>query len=75
MTSFMIINLDETELDNEIISCITDTLIRSEKRLVKLPFVGVKKSARGAFRRIGNEKKCAVNFYDDYEKAKQWTLP
>ena len=75
MTSFMIINLDETELDDEIISCITDTLIRSEKRLVKLAFVGVKKSARGAFRRIGNEKKCAVNFFDDYEKAKQWTLP
>lgn len=75
MTSFMIINLDETELDDEIISCITDTLVRSEKRIMKLAFVGVKKSARGAFRRIGNEKKCAVNFYDDYEKAKQWTLP
>lgn len=75
MTSYMIINLDETELCDSIISCITDTVIRSEKRIMKLAFVGVKKSARSAFRKIGNEKKCAVSFFDDYEKAKEWTLP
>ena len=57
MTSFMIINLDNTELFDDVISCITDTLIHS------------------AFRTIQRLKGCAVNFFDDYEKAKQWILP
>ncbi|MGN0686542.1 MAG: hypothetical protein ACI4KA_00380 [Oscillospiraceae bacterium] len=75
MTSFMIINLDNTELFDDVISCITDTIIHSAKRYVKIAFVGIKKSKRSAFRTIQRLKGCAVNFFDDYEKAKQWILP
>lgn len=75
MTSYMIINLDETELYDDIVSCITDTLINSPKRIVKLAVVGVHKSKQAAFRRIHNEKGCVVGFFADFEKAKQWLLP
>ena len=75
MTSFVIINLDETMVDNDIISCITDTIIQSQKRYMKIAFVGVQKPEQAAFRKIQYQKECVVNFFDDYEKAKQWVLP
>lgn len=76
MTSFMIINLDETDFDADIISCITETIIGSEKRFMKIAFVGVKKAFdRNDFMKISAAKGCPVKFFDDYEKAKQWVLP
>lgn len=76
MTSFMIINLDETEIDTDIISCIVDEITSSPKRFMKIAFVGVeKRKPRSEFRKIGAQKGCAVGFFADYEKAKQWVLP
>ena len=76
MTSFMIINLDETAIDADIISCITDTIIRSPKRFMKIAFVGVKKIGDRNYLRVLSQKKgCPVEFFDDFEKAKWWVLP
>lgn len=76
MTSFVIINLDETEIDGDIISCITDTIIGSQKRFMKIAFVGVRKIGdRNYFSVISQKKGCPIEFFDDYEKAKQWVLP
>lgn len=76
MTSFMIINLDETVIDTEIISCIVETLTGSTKRFMKIAFVGVKKSTdKNEFRVISGMKGCPLEFFDDFEKAKQWVLP
>lgn len=75
-TSFMIINLDNTKIDKDIVSCITDTIIASEKRFMKIALVGVRKlRERLAFEEIQMKKGCIINFFDDYEKAKQWVLP
>ena len=52
MTSFMIVNLCETEINEEIVSCITETIIHSQKRYMKIAFVGVRKPERSAFREI-----------------------
>ena len=72
MTSFIIINLDQTELDDDIISCITDKLISSPKRIMKLAFVGVRKPIdKNDLRIIGQKKGCPMEFFDDFEKAKQ----
>lgn len=76
MTSFMIINLDETEIDEEIVSCIIDGITACGKRFVKIAFVGVKDRADcRAFRVIHDKNGCAVSFFEDYEKAKEWVLP
>lgn len=76
MTSFMIINIDETVIDTDIISCITETIIGSQKRFMKIAFVGVGKIAdRNDLRVIAKAKSCAVEFFNDFEKAKQWVLP
>lgn len=76
MTSFMIINLDETEIDGDIISVITDSIINCGKRFMKIAFVGVAyHSDCRAFRKIQRETGCAVSFFSDYEKAKEWLLP
>lgn len=76
MTSFMIINLDETVIDSDIISCIKDKLINSPKRYMKIAFVGVKGiTERWAFRDIGRKIGCPITFLNDFEKAKQWVLP
>lgn len=76
MTSFLIINLDETVIDTDIISCIVETITGSQKRFMKIAFVGVKKVAdKNDFRAISYIKGCPIEFFDDFEKAKQWVLP
>ena len=76
MTSFMIINLDKTYIDKDIVECITGQIISSPKRFMKIAFVGVeKRRLRTEFRVIQSQTGCAVEFFADYEKAKQWVLP
>ncbi|MGN0637367.1 MAG: hypothetical protein ACI4J0_03255 [Huintestinicola sp.] len=76
MTSFVIVNLDQTEIDDDIISCIYDTFVNSQKRFMKIAFVGIKKIGdRNYLRDISRKKGCPVEFFDDFEKAKQWVLP
>ena len=76
VTSYMIINIDKTTIDDEIISCIVNGIISSHKHFMKISFVGVKKRRdRVAFREIQNITGCLVSFFDDFEKAKQCTLP
>lgn len=76
MTSFVIVNLDQTEIDGDIISCIYDTFVNSQKRFMKIAFVGVKKIGdRNNLRDISRKNGCPVEFFDDFEKAKWWVLP
>lgn len=76
MTSFIIINLDQTETDPEIISCITETMISTPKRIMKLAFVGLTKAIdKNDLRVISQKKGCLMEFFDDFEKAKKWVLP
>lgn len=76
MTSFIIIDFDETIFDDEILSVIFDTLANSQKRFMKIAFVGVSRFAdRNKLKDISLIKHCPVDFFDDYEKAKVWLLP
>lgn len=76
MTSFIIINLDQTETDPEIISCIKETMISTPKRIMKLAFVGVTKAIdKNDLRVISQKKGCPMEFFEDFEKAKKWVLP
>ena len=76
MTSFIIVNLDQTEIDDDIISCLYDAFVDSQKRFMKIAFVGVRKIGdRNYLRVISQKKGCPVEFFDDFEKAKWWVLP
>ncbi len=75
VSSRFIVNVDETELSPALAQQIADTLLHSPKRIMKLALVGVPKGLRGAFDRIAVEKQCAVAFFADYEKAKEWCVP
>ncbi|MGN0378466.1 MAG: hypothetical protein ACI4EU_02625 [Butyrivibrio sp.] len=74
VSSFMIINLDETIITGEITDCIVKAISESPKRFMKIAFVGVAGKYRKSFRRIYKDAGIVVGFLDDLEKAKEWTL-
>ncbi len=73
VSSFMIIDLDKTEITGQIVRTITDAVMESKKVFRKIVFVGVEKHWQ---KQIGviNKKGIAVRFIDDYEKAKEWVI-
>ena len=75
VSSFIIINLDETVITNAIVNCIVDKLTESNKVFMKIAFVGVNRKYRSQFSQIQKAKKTAICFFSDYEKAKKWLLP
>ena len=74
VSSFMIVNLDETVITEAIESAIVDGLSSGNKRLRKIAFVGVGKDHHRVFGEIHNRSGAIVRFLDDYEKAKEWTI-
>jgi len=73
-SSFMIINLDDTDVTARIVDMIASTILESSKVFAKIAFVGVKPRWHKQIRTICN-KGIAVHFFDDYEKAKEWLMP
>ena len=64
------------EINEDIVSCIIDGIANCGKRFMKIAFVGVRNRADcRAFRVIHDKNGCAVSFFEDYEKAKEWVLP
>ena len=73
VSSFMIIDLDKTDITGQIVTMITDTILESDKLFRKIAFVGVE---RHWHKQLGGvmQKRIAVRFIDDYEKAKEWVI-
>ena len=71
VSSFMIINLDETDITEKIAETIVTAITETDKIFRKIAFVGVDKCWQKSFNRI-KEKDIAVKFFSDYEKAKEW---
>lgn len=74
VSSFMIINLDETIITGKITECTVKAISESPKTFMKIAFVGVAGKYRKSFRRINKDAGIVVGFLNDYEKAKEWTL-
>ncbi len=71
VSSFMIINLDETVITEQIAETIIIGLLETKKSIKKIAFVGVDNRWRrsfGVIRKIGID----ITFLSDYEKAKEW---
>ena len=73
VSSFMIVDLDKTDITEQIVTVIVDTILQSDKLFRKIVFVGARKRWH---RKLGavKSKGIAVSFTEDYEKAKEWLI-
>ncbi len=71
VSSYMIINLDKTDITEGIVEVIISTFLDGKKSFRKIAFVGV---GRRWQKQINNIKKrgIIINYLSDYEKAKEW---
>ncbi len=71
VSSFMIIDLDETDITERIAETIINGISDTAKVFRKIAFVGVDRCWHRVFRSI-EKKGIVVAFISDYEKAKEW---
>ena len=71
VSSFMIINLDRTDITEHITGTIVTNILEIDKVFRKIAFVGVDIRWRKAFGDL-KRKGIAIKFLFDYEKAKEW---
>ena len=74
VSSYMIINLDETTVTEQIVACIVNGIIECKKKFMKIAFVGVARKEQKQFEKIMKESGIMVSYLKDYEKAKEWVL-
>lgn len=74
VSSYMIINLDETIVSEPIAECIVNGIMECTKRFKKIAFVGVCKKEQKQFEKLKNRSGIVVSYLKDYEKAKEWVL-
>lgn len=73
-TSLVAINLDETYIDNRLISELARVLMNPKKHFTRVVFVGTDKTDRRKIKSALSAKTFALNFIDDFEKAKEWLV-
>ena len=71
VSSFMIINLDKTDITGQIAETIVNCISDTEKLIRKIAFVGVEKRWQRSFG-VLKKKGIVISFISDYEKAKEW---
>ena len=71
VSSYMIVNLDQTTLTVPIADCIIDCAGSGPKRFMKIALVGVEKKQHKFFNRLKTAG-IVIAFFEDYEKAKEW---
>ena len=71
VSSFMIINLDKTDITELIVDTIVTGIIENNKEFRKIAFVGADARWHRAFNGI-KRKGIVITFLDDYEAAKEW---
>ncbi len=74
VSSYMIINLDETTITEQIAACIVNGIIECKKKFMKIAFVGVGKKEQKLFEKMMKQSGIIVSYLKDYEKAKEWVL-
>ncbi|MCR5104916.1 MAG: hypothetical protein K6B68_10760 [Eubacterium sp.] len=73
ISSYIIINLDNTDITDRIVETIIFNIMGMEKPIRKIAFVGVAKIWHKSFNII-TEKGTVITFLSDYEEAKEWLL-
>ncbi len=71
---YIIFVLDETSITEELISEITDALIKPGKQFMRVSFVGADRLSCGKLKKLLYGHGFAVKFFDGIEPAKEWIL-
>ena len=74
MPSLICFNLDETEINDEIISVISGKLLNSEKTFLRVCFVGVNMKNSKKLKKALENRQFVLGFNNDFEKAKKWLV-
>ena len=74
VSSYMIVNLDETTITEQIVVSIVNGITECKKRFLKIAFVGVGRKEQKQFGMIMKKTGITVSCLQDYEKAKEWLL-
>jgi len=74
-SSYVAINMDQTEVSEEILELIINSLCRLDRPLKKVVFIGLNSAMKRYI--MKNTKTLNILFLctDDYEKAKEWLIP
>jgi hypothetical protein len=73
-SSFLAINLDETEVNYELLDFLMDQLISMEKPLRKVVFIGLDLKMRRYIRKKRKNINFLIHFLNDFEEAKIWLM-
>lgn len=74
-SSFLAINLDETEVDDNLFNAVLNFLLSKEKKFRKVAFIGISKKYKKEFSKQLQGCGFEFAFIDDFQKAKEWLLP
>lgn len=73
-SSFIVIDLDQTDVDSGIIDHIINSFIMMKKPLRKVVFVGLSSRMKGYIRKKNRGTLFMMTCIDDFEKAKEWLV-
>jgi anti-anti-sigma regulatory factor len=73
-SSFIVIDLDESDIDKEILEHIVNSFVMLKKQLCKVVFVGLDKKMKSYIKKRNIETSFTMACLDDYEKAKEWLV-
>ena len=74
MSSFIAVDLDESEVDTEILELIINSFIMLKKPLCKVVFVGLNSKMKRYIKKKNADTSFFMICMDDYEKAKEWLV-
>lgn len=73
-SSFIAVNLDQSEVDQEILKLIIDSFVMLGKPLRKVVFIGLSSKMRSYIKKRNTDTVFIMTCIDDYEKAKEWLV-
>lgn len=73
-SSYIVVILDQSEVDNEIIEHIMNSFISLKKPLRKVVFAGLSRKMKDFIKKKHTQSIFLVTCIDDLEKAKEWLI-
>lgn len=73
-SSFVIVNLDESDVDKEILELIINCFLMLKKPLRKVVFVGLDSKMKNHVKKRNINTTFTMVCIDDFEKAKEWLV-
>ena len=73
-SSFVAVNLDESDVDREILELIINSFVMLKKPLRKVVFVGLNSKMKRYINKKNVDTLFTITCIDDFEKAKEWLV-